>query len=112
MKLLKSKIDSFLLKVELYNLIDYENDYTKFNNFEKKVISKKKPDIVEIKINTSDVEKIRFFENQGFRFSEFKISRSLNLHERSWSYSSKYPYNCVLVNSREKFKKIIKIANF
>jgi len=112
MKLLKSKIDSALLKVSIYDLIDFENDYTKFNIFEKKVISKRMPDIVEIKIDTSEVEKIKFFEDQGFRFSEFKIFRILNLHEKSWSYTSKYPYNCIKVNSTEKLNEIIKIANY
>jgi hypothetical protein len=110
MRLLKQKIDSRLLKLSIFEIIDFEDEYQCFPEFEKTVIGKETPDIIQIKINSTDYRILRFFEDHGFRFSEFKIARSLNLNKTSGFFSNKYPFKCCLINTPLQLNTIIEFA--
>jgi hypothetical protein len=68
MKLSKLRIDSSLLKLSLFELSDFEDDFQKFEEYEGNYISNKTPDIVQVKIKSYDIQKIRFFEQKGFYY--------------------------------------------
>jgi hypothetical protein len=95
----------------MYRIVEYEQGWENYLIFEKKHIDRKCTDYIEISINTINVNTINHFEECGYRFSEFRIERSLFLNDLAINESSYYPYTLDIVADLDTLKKILKIAS-
>jgi len=110
MKLLKLHLDSSILNKRMFKLVDFEKDWIGYGSFEAKACEKYLPDYVQISINSLDTEIIHHFEGQGYRFSEFRINRKLNLQSNNISDSYLFPYSINQVANNNQLKTVLEIA--
>jgi len=106
----KLEIDSSVLNEEIFEIVDFQNSYKDFANRESKFINNKRPDYIQISINSIDINIIHYFENIGFRFIEFKIFRRLKLGDTIISSSYLYPFESKIISNKKDINKVIAIC--
>jgi len=109
-KIKKLDVDSSVLKENIFEIIDFEKNYKDFVIKEPDFIKDKHPDYIQISIDSSKINLIHFFENLGFRFSEFKIFRSMKLDNILISKSYLYPFDCKIISNTKELKQVLSIC--
>jgi hypothetical protein len=92
-------------------LLDAATTARDFSRDEQEMVKACNPFYVQHQLVSGDLEEIQEFEELGFRYIEFRISRYLKLNEQPLNTRHFYPFRCELVgDSEENRKAIIDIA--
>jgi len=114
MNLSKLQIESDLLSRNAYQLINL-TDYKEFKKKEEKLVLRYKPYYLQCSIPSSKLQLIHCLEENGFRFVEFRLRKTLNLnnyeHINSMAY---YPYKLIVIqeDSQKKCAEKILLSNY
>jgi hypothetical protein len=111
MKILRLSIDSKILKRNIYELIDFESEISKFTRFEDSYRNNQNPYYVQICIDVRELDTIHFFEEHGFRFIELKIFKTLILDDQLRNTRSIYPFIAKEITEKSDFSKILHLLN-
>ena len=109
MKIRRLSIDSKILKRNIYELTDFEDEISEFTRFETSYRKNQDPYYVQICIDLNKLDIIHFFEDHGFRFIEMKIFKKLFLDDQLQNTASIYPYIAKEIAERSDLNKILKL---
>lgn len=107
MKIRRLSIDSKILKRNIYELIDFEGEISKFDQLEDSYRKNQAPYYIQICIDISKLDIIHFFEEHGFLFIELKILKKLILDDQLQNTSSTYPYVVKDTTEKSDLNKIL-----
>jgi hypothetical protein len=110
MKIVKLTVDSKILKRRLFEIIDFDDDWLSFESSERQFITSNDPHYLQIRIESKNLDIINFFEDQGFRFAEFKIYRKLSIDSDMISNAVLYPFSACAITEKKKLDEVLKIA--